>query len=327
MSDSTAISSPDVAALSTEGSSEPPVTAVPPATTVRASSVQASACGCKGGAGQLVYALGQIGYDLISEARLDSLTQKMAGGVRAGTTPDRTLPFNPSKLHAYLEKNPWDSAAVEWTLSVDDTPIYAIRPQGPYAADAYKELRAFLKQRYEEGVERVSIPGVMSGSATLLLGQTVPVIVPELRGMYSWTTKALVDAVAGPEPARRAPARARESHKHKSDGVYNFLLRVYHELRNLGVLPQDRAINFSATNAFEIEKIYEQAIHEKMELDTINVSRSPICRPGSDCWDVEVFFFFPEHPQQTVRKVYRFTVDVSDTVPVTVGSMRSWFTR
>jgi hypothetical protein len=30
---------------------------------------------------------------------------------------------------------------------------------------------------------------------------------------------------------------------------------------------------------------------------------------------------------QTVRKVYRFTVDVSDTVPVTVGPLRSWFTR
>jgi hypothetical protein len=30
---------------------------------------------------------------------------------------------------------------------------------------------------------------------------------------------------------------------------------------------------------------------------------------------------------QTVRKVYRFTVDVSDVVPVTVGPMRSWFVR
>ncbi len=30
---------------------------------------------------------------------------------------------------------------------------------------------------------------------------------------------------------------------------------------------------------------------------------------------------------QTVRKVYRFTVDVSDVVPVTVGTMRSWFVR
>ena len=30
---------------------------------------------------------------------------------------------------------------------------------------------------------------------------------------------------------------------------------------------------------------------------------------------------------ETVRKVYRFAVDVSDTVPVTIGPTRSWFTR
>jgi hypothetical protein len=30
---------------------------------------------------------------------------------------------------------------------------------------------------------------------------------------------------------------------------------------------------------------------------------------------------------QTVRKVFRFTIDVSDVVPVAVGPMRSWFVR
>ena len=91
--------------------------------------------------------------------------------------------------------------------------------------------------------------------------------------------------------------------------------------------PQDRAINFAATNAFAFEKVYESALREKMELESINVVRSPICRPGSDCWDVEVYFFYPERQVQTVRRVYRFTVDVSDVVPVTVGPTRSWFTR
>src|SRR5262249_44492463 len=63
-------------------------------------------------------------------------------------------------------------------------------------------------------------------------------------------------------------------------------------LRNLGLTPQDRAINFAATNAFAFEKVYESALREKMELESINVVRSPICRPGSDCWDVEVYFFY-----------------------------------
>ncbi len=61
--------------------------------------------------------------------------------------------------------------------------------------------------------------------------------------------------------------------------------------------------------------------------DRVDVVPSPLGRPGSECWDVEVYFFYPERQVQTVRKVYRFTVDVSDTVPVTVGAMRSWFTR
>jgi hypothetical protein len=64
-----------------------------------------------------------------------------------------------------------------------------------------------------------------------------------------------------------------------------------------------------------------------MELDAIEVERSPICRLDSDCWDVKIHFFYPERQVQTVRKVYRFTVDVSDLVPVTVGPMRSWYVR
>ena len=64
-----------------------------------------------------------------------------------------------------------------------------------------------------------------------------------------------------------------------------------------------------------------------MALYTIEVERSPICRPDSDCWHVKLFFFFPARQVQTVRKIYRFAVDVSDVVPVTVGPVISWFVR
>jgi hypothetical protein len=295
---------------------------------VRPSAAGSCACTCaQSGAGrQLVFALGQIGYDLICEARLDSLVQKMAGEA-GGTAPERVMAFDPRKLLAYLEKNPWDAAAVEWTLNLDGAPVYAIRPQGAVAADCYKELRDFLKQRVEEGAERVSIPGVISGKATLLLGQVVPVIVPDLRGMYSWSTTALVEAVAGPAPGAEASEAEKQAHAATKAGVENFLQRVYHELRNLGLAQRERAINFAATNAFEAVQVYHGAIRDKMELESINVVPSPVSRPGSDCWDVEVYFFYPERQVQTVRKVYRFTVDVSDTVPVTVGATRSWFTR
>jgi cyanobactin maturation PatA/PatG family protease len=286
----------------------------------------AGTCGCQSRtAPQLIYALGQIGYDLVSEARLDSLSQKMAG-TAGNSIAERVIAFDPRRMLAYLEQNPWDAAAIEWTLSLDGTPVYAVRPQGPFAGEAYKQLRRFLHEQLTEGVERVSIPGVQAGKTTLLMGQTVPVVVPDLRGMYSWTTNALVDAVTGGRNGRSG-AHEKNGRQRKQEGVRNFLHRVYHEVRNLGMLPQERALNFAATNAFEVERIYESALKDKMDLDSINVVRSPICRPGSDCWDVEVYFFYPERQVQTVRKVYRFTVDVSDTVPVTVGQTRAWFTR
>ena len=300
-----------------------PTPLAPSPDAVRPSAVQPSACGCQAGAPQLVYALGQLGYDLVSEARLDGLAQTMAGA----SAPERAVAFDQRRMLAHLDEHPWDSAAVEWTLSLDGTPIYAIRPQGPFAADVYKQLRQFLREQLDEGVERVSVPGVVAGKAALLMGQVVPVVVPELRGMFSWTAAALTDAVAGPAPAAEAPQPERDAHAQRQAGVRNFLDRVYHGLRNLGLTPQDRAINFAATNAFAFEKVYEAALKERMELESVNVVRSPVCRPGSDCWDVEVYFFYPERQVQTVRKVYRFTVDVSDSVPVTVGPTRSGFTR
>jgi subtilisin family serine protease len=286
---------------------------------------QSCGCGCKGvGTGtQLVYALGQIGYDLVSEARLDSLVQKMAA--RARTLPQRGLAYDADQMLAYLQDNPWDAAAIEWTISLDGTPVYTIRPQGPFAGHAYQVLREFLKERNE--VDRVSIPGLVTGKAMLFLGQVVPVIVPDLRGMYSWTTGALVDAVVGAAPSANGAADGEEEHARKRAGVRNFLYRVYHELRNLGTMPQERALNFAATNAFEVGKVYESAIKEKMELDSMRVLRSPVSRPGSDCWDVELSFFYPERQVQTVRKVHRMTVDVSDLVPVTVGETRTWSCR
>jgi hypothetical protein len=42
---------------------------------------------------------------------------------------------------------------------------------------------------------------------------------------------------------------------------------------------------------------------------------------------VKLLFFFPQRQVKAVRKVHRFTVDVSDVVPVMVGPVRWWFVR
>jgi cyanobactin maturation PatA/PatG family protease len=266
-----------------------------------------------------VFAIGIPSYDLVSEARRDSIRDYMGAGADPG---------EPEQLLAHLARNPWDAASITWTLQIDQTPVYAIQPSGPFAAEGYLRLREFLADHAAGKVERVSIPGRLAGRVTLIDGQVVPVIQPELRGMSSWTTSALVAAVAGPAPADpKADPGETAAYTAKVEGVRNFLERVYFELRNLGVTPEERAINFAATNAFQVEKVFASAMREIMELDAIEVERSPICRPDSDCWDVKLLFFFPQRQVQTVRRVYRFTVDVSDTVPVMVGPLRSWFVR
>jgi hypothetical protein len=63
--------------------------------------------------------------------------------------------------HAY--RNDRARAIIEWTLNVDGNPTYALRLQGPFAADTCKELRRFLRERLDEGTERVSIPGALTG--------------------------------------------------------------------------------------------------------------------------------------------------------------------
>ncbi len=308
---------------------------------INPSAIQPSACGCPTGAKQLVYALGQLEVDFINDARRDSMAQRMARGIYAekykeyedggkkSDPPKLSVnpksPFDYQSLNKHFEQNPTDAAFVEWTLWLDGTPIYAIRPEGAFAAETYKQLRDFLID-HTNGVERISVPGVISGNARLSSGQVVLVVVPDLGGMYSWSTKELVKSAMVPLSIG-ADDNAKKEYDKKSAGIKHFLEKIYHGLRNLGILPQDRALNFGATNCFNFAEIYETAIQANMELDSINVVRSPLCRPGSDCWDIELYFFKPEAIIQTMRQVHRFTVDVSDVVPVTIGQIRSWHTR
>ncbi len=273
--------------------------------------VVAADCGGAGN-GSLVYAIGELGYDFGTEARRDSFEQSF----------DEGNPHVAAHFLNHLDGNPWEAESVHWTLHLDATAVYAIAPGGPFAQVAYEWLRKFLREQLEEGVERISVPGTLAGTARLFNGQTVPVIWPELRGMYSWSTEALVGAVLDKAPAEGSEEH--EQHQKKVAGLHNFLARVYHELRNLGLSPEERAINFAATNAFQAERIFHQATDEDLELDAIEVERSPICRPDSDCWDVKLVFFHPGERLTRARRVHRYTVDVSDVIPVTVGPVRSW---
>ncbi|WP_174243213.1 S8 family serine peptidase [Beijerinckia sp. L45] len=273
-------------------------------------------CGCGGhdGPPTLVYALGTIGIDFGTEARRDSFTQAMDDG---------TNPGDMVALLAHIAQNPFEAPSLIWTLNLDATPIYAIEPAGAYAALGYERLRDFLHGQIGQGVEMVSVPGVIAGKVRLQSGQVVPVIAPSIRGMYSWASSALVKATMGPEPSSETGIA---DYERRSAGLTDFLSRIYYDLRNLGITAEERALNYSATNAFQVADVIRATTIGDLDLDTITVKPSPVCRPDSACYDVELAFYNPDNTNVASR-IYRFTVDVSDVNPVTIGAVRNWTRR
>ena len=274
---------------------------------------------------QLVYALGTLGYDFGSEARRDSFKQLMPA-YNIGGVPVPANPYDARQMVDYLEIAPYESRSLIWTLNIELTPIYAIEPQGAFARDTYAVLQELLAgqiqaESSEEYVERVSIPGLLTGKTVKLFsGQVVPLLAPQNpRGMYGWKINTLVSAAI--ETVQRTVGDAREEQIRRTLG--SFLNRIYYDLRNLGTTSQDRALNFAATNAFQAASTFAEAVAMGMELDSITVEKSPFCRLDSDCWDVKLKFFDPENSRRA-KKVFRFTIDVSDLIPVTLGEVRTW---
>jgi len=274
---------------------------------------------------QLVYALGTLGYDFGSEARRDTFKQLMPAYSIGGITVPAN-PYDARQMVDYLGASPSESRSLIWTLNIELTPIYAIEPQGAFARETYAVLQELLAgqiqgETSEEFVERVSIPGLLTGrTVKLFSGQMVPLLAPQNpRGMYGWKINTLVSAAI--ETVQTTVGDAQEDAIRRTLG--SFLNRIYYDLRNLGTTSQDRALNFAATNAFQAASTFAEAVATGMELDSINVEKSPFCRLDSDCWDVKLKFFDPENSRRA-KKVFRFTIDVSDLIPVTLGDVRTW---
>ncbi|MGQ0794543.1 MAG: S8 family serine peptidase [Deltaproteobacteria bacterium] len=299
-----------------------------------------SGCGCGESGGechchdkhshtrQLVFALGAIGYDFGTEARADSITQNM--------NPEANDPYDPEDLIRYLDENPHEAASVTWTLELDDTTIYAIEGRGVFGSVVYERLREFLGDQYgicdnpepheHEEIDRVAIAGYIVGQTSLSTGQTVPVIAAEPRGMSSWSVEHLVKLVMGEISPEDSPEDEKESYLERERSFVECLDRVYYEYRNLGISAEDRAINYTLTNILPTSEIIQDAINNELALDAIEVAPSPVCRVDSVCMDVK-FYFFDAQNTQKARKVYIYTVDVSDVVPVNLGDQRSFRVR
>ena len=334
------------------------------ASSVTPSNVKPSGdCGCAGGqpgypTRSLIYALGTLGYDFATEARRDSFKQLMPN-VRSDNyepiPPETTrlpsgvfaIPGNPydaRQMRNYLHSNLSEAKSLIWTLNLELTPIYAIEPQGPFAFQIYESLRDFLAGQIlaaeeDKYIERVSIPGISTGrTVRLFSGQVVPIIeVTNTRGMYGWKVNHLIDGVLDAVASDEAQELTPERRSNLKYSLKNFLQRIYYEFRNLGQTSQERALNFSATNAFQYangligvlrsqrrsETGTDTPQAETMQFDSIEVEKSPFCRMDSDCWDIKLKFFDPENKDRA-KKVMRYTIDVSDMMPVTLGAVKIW---
>ncbi len=309
----------------------------------------------------LVYALGVVGYDFGTEARRDSFKQLMPlvwsdngeevpfpvpdPPPRPNIFPVPANPYDARQMARYLENNISEAASLIWTLNLELTPIYAIEPQAPFALTVYETLRDFLAgqvldENAEDYIERVAIPAVLTGrNVTLYSGQVVPVIEPlNTRGMYGWQVNALIHAVMNAIRNQDPPPNLTPQQEAEIEySLRNFLMRIYYDLRNLGQTSAERAQNFASVNTFQNADALIQVLSNQsrswgnvgdpqavtMQLDSFEIERSPFCRKDSDCWDVKIKFFDPENDRRA-KRVLRYTIDVSDIMPVTLGQVRIW---
>ncbi len=102
-------------------------------------------------------------------------------------------PYDARQMVDYLARFPSEGDSLIWTLNLELTPVYAIEPAGAFGAEVYAVLQELMAGQvqakgHEEFIERVSIPGRLTGSTVKLFsGQVVPVVEPQAtRGLYGW---------------------------------------------------------------------------------------------------------------------------------------------
>jgi len=298
-------------------------------------------CNCQGvKTSSYVYAIGQISYDLESEANRDAFRQLMPEVVRDDLDPPVRIQPNPYdifQLVDYLDSRPSESTKLIWTLNLDLTPIYAIEAEMAYPEEVYGALRAALRSGAlstdnEDYVSRASIPGILTNrTVQLFSGQIVPVVLAQARGLYVWKETALINEVI--DALRPTHPNMDENYVRQLTRI--FLDKVYYECRNLGASSPDRALNFAATNAYQVGSAIARGITsgqlvpgsegELFTLDSIDVTKSPYCRMDSDCWDVRIKFFSPENDRRA-KSLYQFTIDVSGEMPVSLAPEHQFLT-
>lgn len=213
----------------------------------------------------------------------------------------------------------------------------------PPVSTVYRTFRDAIVGQIEDRespahVSRVSVPGVLTDrTVRLFSGQVVPVVEVKSRGLYTWNEHVFVQAVTAAlkkDLERRKVTVEGGNQPDPGKTIRAFLDKIYWQFRNLGQSSADRAMNFAGTNAFEVGKEMAEGMlaanqvpgandEHLYSLDTITVTKSPFCRPGSDCQDVVITFFDPENDRRA-KLSFLFTYDVSDELPVSLAPVHKF---
>jgi len=105
--------------------------------------------------------------------------------------------------------------------------------------------------------------------------------------------------------------------------VEDFLALVYFRANQEPEVSRDRALNFAATNGYQVAVAFLDAMHDGLQYVGYRTEYSPFARVGGMCWDIVVQFNDPIRPTRA-RREYRMTIDIADVMPVTVGRLRRW---
>jgi hypothetical protein len=114
----------------------------------------------------------------------------------------------------------------------------------------------------------------------------------------------------------------------------SFMDGLDRHLTNQGVSSRERAINFAVAQASRSAQpqlasqrptsVLAGALAHGLTLWTIDASRAPLSRPGSDAWDVVMVLCDALPTDGGSKLVYRTTVDVAEVQPTQIAPWRSW---
>lgn len=252
-----------------------------------------SSMGC--GAADKVFAVGDVGWDLVNRTRRAAL-------VAAGLAH----PGDAGALSRFLEAHPHEADALHWTLVRDGEPRYVLAPRGAFASRTVEELRRALA-REDRGSGGVAVAGRLVGQARLEDGRSLPVLAVSPDGVRRW------HGPAAPEPSRMAAEDARA-----------LFQRLAEETRNDGLRPEDRALNFAVTSVAPVASALDEAARRGLSLQDIAVGTPPLGGRG-ERREVILTFFDASARQTRARWRYRITVDVTEVIPTLVGTPTSFY--